>query len=681
MFMEYKIGLLIWLIGAFPRCVVLGNASVGAVRVNEHGMLFVSTQVTAMSMPGSSSLLWIVTVEDPPAAGKSDHSLQPGLVDEQNASLQWRFHEDRSEWVGEANSTFVIPIEAHDPHSTKSEMRVESCLSRTLIVTLWEKQASSAKTFLTRRLATLPKMVCHRQRLDPVAKVSLHSISFHLGTKKFDGQTRSNDADLSIRILTWLWLLLLGISGFVREYWKRRTSLSAVDPPRPVRLTSLREDFQPLMYQPLFHYQNQEAEEGSRKGSLNQDLLNHGDSSHHEQGSKTSSDEEDTFEGQINLDKVNLISKHDPEDAQDDSELKMNRQDISCPDTTERESTSTLICQKAEQTRDKLKESTTLQLEMNSKPPLYLYESKHSQIIAEKDSYLDETADLEGIPKGTKVSESSDSKVLPSDPGKSPPPPHDLVGSGKYKSEDSTSPQKNISSSTKERSSSAESYVSTLPPDSDYSTEENGIFDFSAHGGLSSTPKSLSKRQKLSCSASPSSLSIHFRRIDCRRPSKIFEKRGSHLATLSGRSKLISTRISSKKEEGAHASLYSRSQESSPFTNDVEKRIGGVKRVRPPFPELQRTAFRANRDKASRNASQLLSDEDSNSVALLHVSHPLSNKKMRPFQNSSIVPNWIPSNSLKTISQQFMEDEPWNVPERTASNQNSFPKSIILHKL
>ena len=435
------------------------------------------------------------------------------------------------------------------------------------------------------------------------------------------------------------------------------------------------------MYQPLFHYQNQEAEEGSRKGSLNQDLLNHGDSSHQEQGSKTPSDEEDTFEGQINLDKVNLISKHDPEDAQDDSELKMNRQDISCPDTTERESTNTLICQKTEQTRDKLKESTTLQMEMNSKSPLYLYESKHSQIIAEKDSYLDETADLEGIPKGTKVSESSDSKVLPSDPGKSPPPPHDLVGSGKYKSEDSTSPQKNISSSTKERSSSAESYVSTLPPDSDYSTEENGIFDFSAHGGLSSTPKSLSKRQKLSCSASPSSLSIHFRRIDCRRPSKIFEKRGSHLATLSGRSKLISTRISSKKEEGAHASLYSRSQESSPFTNDVEKRIGGVKRVRPPFPELQRTAFRANRDKASRNASQHLSDEDSNSVALLHVSHPLSNKKMRPFQNSSIVPNWIPSNSLKTISQQFMEDEPWNVPERTASNQNSFPKSIILHKL
>ena len=111
----------------------------------------------------------------------------------------------------------------------------------------------------------------------------------------------------------------------------------------------------------------QEAEEGSRKGSLNQDLLNHGDSSHQEQGSKTSSDEEDTFEGQINLDKVNLISKHDPEDAQDDSELKMNRQDISCPDTTERESTNTLICQKAEQTRDKLKESTTLQMERNSK--------------------------------------------------------------------------------------------------------------------------------------------------------------------------------------------------------------------------------------------------------------------------------------------------------------------------
>ena len=60
----------------------------------------------------------------------------------------------------------------------------------------------------------------------------------------------------------------------------------------------------------------------------------------------------------------------------------------------------------------------------------------------------------------------------------------------------------------------------------------------------------------------------------------------------------------------------------------------------------------------SRNASAIGDGDKSPEL-------PSVSKKPRPFQNSSIVPDWVPSNRLQRMSQTFMEaDEPW---ETTAS--------------
>ena len=79
-----------------------------------------------------------------------------------------------------------------------------------------------------------------------------------------------------------------------------------------------------------------------------------------------------------------------------------------------------------------------------------------------------------------------------------------------------------------------------------------------------------------------------------------------------------------------------------------------------------------------RSRSVLDQDLDS-SVEVVQISLPKSSKKSRPFQHSSIVPDWVPSNGLQSISQKFMEDEPWNIiPDSHPSSKSPVRKSILL---
>jgi hypothetical protein len=71
---------------------------------------------------------------------------------------------------------------------------------------------------------------------------------------------------------------------------------------------------------------------------------------------------------------------------------------------------------------------------------------------------------------------------------------------------------------------------------------------------------------------------------------------------------------------------------------------------------------------------------DSDSAEILGFSLPTLSKKPRPFSKSSIVPDWVPSTGLQSISQQFQDDIPWNIiADKPLSNPKDVPiKSIFL---
>jgi hypothetical protein len=158
---------------------------------------------------------------------------------------------------------------------------------------------------------------------------------------------------------------------------------------------------------------------------------------------------------------------------------------------------------------------------------------------------------------------------------------------------------------------------------------------------------------------------------------KDVENRRSHIVTLSRRSKRLAARNVSRQVLTEDALQPFRIQTSPNVTNS-EKRKRPSRRALSPFPHTQRKTQSKDSNPSRKRSCEAL-DGDSDSVEVVRVSLPSSNKKPRPFQNSSIIPDWVPSNGLQSVSQQFMEDEPWNAtPDTYPSSKNLVPKSMLL---
>jgi hypothetical protein len=226
-----------------------------------------------------------------------------------------------------------------------------------------------------------------------------------------------------------------------------------------------------------------------------------------------------------------------------------------------------------------------------------------------------------------------------------------------------------------------ESYVSTLPPDSDYrSDDEADQFKFSpsadkkappGEGGTSKprwplgspspileTPRKrnaqcstqLTKAVSVGLDSKPSTA-----RVPLRRSKRLLDAKTSEQISRSGSNTWFETNY-----------MYPRTKKSG-----VRKR---------PRTTLGKRDSKSDSDSDSGSDVLLIGFGSDSEVLVVGVEPPPATKKARPFRNSSIVPDWVPSNGLRSASRQ-MEDQPWDVlPESQPSSKKALtpPKSILL---
>lgn len=225
-------------------------------------------------------------------------------------------------------------------------------------------------------------------------------------------------------------------------------------------------------------------------------------------------------------------------------------------------------------------------------------------------------------------------------------------------------------SGTKGPPSGTESYVSTLPPDSDCDSErtnyvpspcstetEERVLDkdednhacpsrqeAKVHKPTQNNGPSQEKRRKHSadahCNKVHNSRRLRGRRIAKRKfpPDSVFDFPASKMETT------VRSPENSKDSKKSKA----------PFGNDASPK----KRI----------------------AEHI--DKDCGSVKFLRAFPPSPSKKARPFQNSNIVPDWVPSIKLQSLSQKFLDDEGWEGVTPSAStkatNSRMVPRTIHL---
>jgi hypothetical protein len=269
-------------------------------------------------------------------------------------------------------------------------------------------------------------------------------------------------------------------------------------------------------------------------------------------------------------------------------------------------------------------------------------------------------------------------KICP--PGQSDPtsiPPSMLP------SKDSNRADNELGRAIADDASVSESYVSTLPPDSDCSSAgsvEN--LDFTSDNQDSSERKAVSSKHSHSTVASKNEApkSRRLRRIQMKSSTKKHNvlkrndgnsEKASDLGGSSQQRDSIGMRSAKRQPLQDRLNAQTRSsvalstRSNTPSGTRRKCRIKPTARKRPrdtPEPELP--AF----------------GNDSDSVEILGFSLPTSSKKPRPFSKSSIVPDWVPSTGLQSISQQFQDDIPWNIiAVKPLSNPKEVPiKSIVL---
>jgi hypothetical protein len=234
-----------------------------------------------------------------------------------------------------------------------------------------------------------------------------------------------------------------------------------------------------------------------------------------------------------------------------------------------------------------------------------------------------------------------------------------------------------------DNASVSESYVSTLPPGSDCSSEgsvEN--LDFTSDNQDSSERNAVSSKRSHSTVASKNEAPKprRPRRIQTNSATKkhnalkrndVNSEPATELGGSSRQRDNTGTRLAERPplqdrlNARAPSSVAFSSRSNTPDGIRRKHRVKNTTRKRPrdtPEPELP--AF----------------ENDSDSVEILGFSLPTSTKKPRPFSKSSIVPDWVPSTGLQSISQQFQDDIPWNITaDKPLSNPKEAPiKSIVL---
>ena len=245
-----------------------------------------------------------------------------------------------------------------------------------------------------------------------------------------------------------------------------------------------------------------------------------------------------------------------------------------------------------------------------------------------------------------------------------------------YDGNRSPSDQKASRLEVTDKISSSESYVSTLPPDSHCSTEEPDTFDFVS--SLAS-PRDFEQPEALSKSKSSNLKSLG--PIETGSKSKSIANKDFNPGVTSVPLGTIAARGERKRNRGRNvADKYprlSRSSHSASVSAKLDREnstSGRICRSRNNIESLHK----ANRPRRKRNREAVEKDyriSDRNDEV---VSPPLG-KKTRPFSNSSIVPDWVPSTGLQSISQKFEEDIPWNLSKKCFEpSQATIPKSILL---
>lgn len=98
--------------------------------------------------------------------------------------------------------------------------------------------------------------------------------------------------------------------------------------------------------------------------------------------------------------------------------------------------------------------------------------------------------------------------------------------------------------------------------------------------------------------------------------------------------------------------------------NNTSTKSGKRQREEYPFTPTEDSNVRRGRDHQHDADLGQSQTHDSPSVTLIQVTHAASSsrkRKVRPFSTSQIVPDWIPSKGLQSISNDFVEDSTWNI--------------------
>jgi hypothetical protein len=189
------------------------------------------------------------------------------------------------------------------------------------------------------------------------------------------------------------------------------------------------------------------------------------------------------------------------------------------------------------------------------------------------------------------------------------------------------------------------SYVSTLPPDSDYASDDDP-FVFQ-----------------------PSDIRVHVSTKvpepfqDLEAPSRTHDKECEYSLAVAAKEPGPNRQVKKQELLSRHGSIIP----GEAFTDQENEPFGVEQKVWTPAPR-----------KRSRQDSL-----DTDSVEITHVVIPISNKRgNRPYSKSNFVADWIPSNGLQAVSQHFMNEEPWHIAPAPdflrSSGSSNVPKSIAV---
>jgi hypothetical protein len=246
--------------------------------------------------------------------------------------------------------------------------------------------------------------------------------------------------------------------------------------------------------------------------------------------------------------------------------------------------------------------------------------------------------------------------------------------------------------------SAADSYVSTLPPDSDCSTEEPDSFDLTPNDDSSLIKQATAKASR-STSASPARPLTHNLRRSTRKrqslslgnttPMEALHNQPITIFTRSQQSRRSDARTGSRTPLTATTPLENAAAWMSPpldmYSAPKTKNHSPKKRIRSGISPASSQKEEETQQRGSRKRRRDLKDHgplfsDIGSVEVVGYFVPPASKKQKPlpYSKSSVLPDWVPSTGLQSASRQFAED-PWVITaDKPLSNRHDIPEAILL---